>query len=111
MTPPHLSSGEYDEMLHAVARAPAVPPPGHLVGMTLAEKYRVDAFIGDGGMGSVYRATISGRAAPSRSSAPSGYRRRAIERFRRGARAAGQIHHPNVVDDKLPSTMQGGVRL
>ncbi len=72
-----------------------------LLGQTLHGKYRIDELIGRGGMGSVYKAehlgtgrpvavkTILPRLVTDSSS---------IERFRREARAAGRLRHPNIVD-------------
>ncbi len=72
-----------------------------LVGEILDGKYRIDAPLGSGGMGTVYRATHvgTGREVALKvllaqlTAHPS-----AVERFRREARAAGQMRHPNVVD-------------
>jgi serine/threonine protein kinase len=76
-----------------------------LTGRVLAERYRIEAVIGRGGMGAVYRAmderlgrqvavkiiTLSGAADPQT-------RERLQQRFLREARAAAALpHHPNVV--------------
>jgi serine/threonine protein kinase len=76
-----------------------------LTGRLLAERYRIEAVIGRGGMGAVYRAsderlgrkvavkviTVSGPDEP-------GARERLRQRFLREARAAAALpHHPNVV--------------
>jgi serine/threonine protein kinase len=72
-----------------------------LDGVVLDSKYRLAEMIGQGGMGSVYRAQHVGTQRPvaikvlqSRLVANA----EAIERFRREARAAGRLRHPNVVD-------------
>jgi serine/threonine protein kinase len=74
--------------------------PDPLVGSTLAERYLVEALIGKGGMGSVYRGrqieldrpvaikVISQELANSET---------AIERFRREAAATARLRHPNIV--------------
>jgi serine/threonine protein kinase len=64
-------------------------------------KYRIDALLGQGGMGAVYRATHLGTTRtvavkiihPRFSQDPE-----FVERFRREAEAAGRLRHPNVVD-------------
>lgn len=72
-----------------------------LVGKTLDGKYRIDRLIGRGGMGAVFQAehvgtgrpvavkTILPRLVDNASS---------MERFRREARAAGALRHPNIVN-------------
>src|SRR6266478_8218029 len=70
------------------------------IGLILDDKYRIDEKIGEGGMGKVYRAThilIDHTVAikilhPHLSSDEI-----AVERFRREARAAASIRHPNAV--------------
>ena len=64
-------------------------------------KYRVDALVGQGGMGAVYRATHLHTTRtvaikvihPHLTSQPE-----FVDRFRREAEAAGRLRHPNVVD-------------
>src|SRR3982751_5103522 len=72
-----------------------------LIGQTLDEKYLIERELGRGGMGTVYLATHVGTERPVavKVIAPQ-YMERAefIERFRREARAAGRLRHPNVVD-------------
>ncbi len=71
------------------------------VGEVLASKYRLEAVLGSGGMGEVYRAVNLdvGRAVaikllrPELAMSPS-----VVERFLREARAANLVRHPNVVD-------------
>ena len=72
-----------------------------LVGQTLDGKYKIERELGRGGMGSVFLATHVGteRAVAVKVIAPEFMRRAEfIERFRREARAAGRLRHPNVVD-------------
>jgi hypothetical protein len=70
-------------------------------GQILDAKYRIDSALGRGGMGSVYLATHlgTGREVALKVLLPElTADEAAIERFRREARTAGQIRHPNVVD-------------
>ncbi len=83
------------------------PPPlvsssePDLVGTVLADRYRIEAMIGDGGMGRVYAATHVALLKPvavkllKREMA---HDRMLVERFLREARAASMIAHENVVD-------------
>lgn len=72
-----------------------------LIGQTLDEKYQIERELGRGGMGTVYLATHLGTERPVaiKVIAPQFMRRpEFVERFRREARAAGRLRHPNVVD-------------
>jgi serine/threonine protein kinase len=72
-----------------------------LIGQTLDEKYRIERELGRGGMGTVYLATHLGTERPVavKVIAPQFMQRpEFVERFRREARAAGRLRHPNVVD-------------
>ena len=66
-------------------------------------KYRVDAVIGRGGMGVVYRgydAAIERAVAIkaiSRTALPIDEQSATLDRFRREAQAAGRLLHPNIV--------------
>lgn len=74
---------------------------GNLVGQTLDEKYRIEKELGQGGMGAVYLATHIGTERPVavKVIVPEFMERAEfVERFRREARAAGRLRHPNVVD-------------
>src|SRR5215203_2366892 len=71
-----------------------------LVGRVLDGKYEIIAPIGSGGMGAVYRARrvhigdeVAIKVLHSRLTGDE----KLVERFRREARAAAQLHHPNVV--------------
>ncbi|HEU0300756.1 MAG TPA: serine/threonine-protein kinase [Longimicrobium sp.] len=76
---------------------------GLLTGRTLCGRYRIDAVIGRGGMGAVYRATDErlGRAVAVKVigiTAPDPQEHARLQaRFLREARAAATLHHPNVV--------------
>lgn len=70
-------------------------------GHTLDGKYQIESELGRGGMGKVYLATHLGTERPVavKIIAPQYMRRpEFVERFRREARAAGRLRHPNVVD-------------
>ena len=74
---------------------------GSVVGQTLDNKYRIEKELGKGGMGTVYLATHVGTERPvAVKIIASEFMQRGefIERFRREARAAGRLRHPNVVN-------------
>ncbi len=71
------------------------------IGQTLDDKYRLERLLGQGGMGAVYLATHLGteRYVALKLIAPQFMRNEEfVERFKREARAAGRLRHPNVVD-------------
>ena len=71
------------------------------VGQTLDDKYRLERLLGQGGMGAVYLATHLGteRYVALKLITPQFMRNEEfVERFKREARAAGRLRHPNVVD-------------
>src|SRR5436190_23684956 len=71
------------------------------VGQVLDDKYRLERLLGRGGMGAVYLATHMGtdRYVALKLIAPQFMRNQEfVERFKREARAAGRLRHPNVVD-------------
>ncbi|HYV24575.1 MAG TPA: serine/threonine-protein kinase [Pyrinomonadaceae bacterium] len=73
----------------------------HYVGQVLDEKYRLERLLGQGGMGAVYLATHLGtdRYVALKLIAPQFMQNQEfVERFKREARAAGRLRHPNVVD-------------
>ncbi len=74
---------------------------GNVIGQTLDDKYRIESEIGKGGMGTVYLATHVGTERPValKIIAPEFMQRlEFVERFKREARAAGRLRHPNVVN-------------
>ncbi len=71
-----------------------------LIGSSIDERYRIDAVIGKGGMGTVYRATrllIGDEVAIKILHISQVEDPQAAERFRREARAAARLKHPNAV--------------
>ena len=73
----------------------------NLIGEVLDGKYRIERQLGEGGMGAVYLATHLGTERPValKVIAPQFMKHdEFVERFRREARAAGRLRHPNVVD-------------
>lgn len=85
------------------------------IGQTLDGKYKIEREIGRGGMGTVYLATHVGTERPValKIIAPQYMARTEfVERFRREARAAGRLRHPNVVnvtDFGFAESKQGNV--
>src|SRR5438132_457896 len=76
-------------------------PLEHYVGQILDDKYRLESLLGQGGMGAVYLATHlwTERYVALKLIAPQFMRNEEfVERFKREARAAGRLRHPNVVD-------------
>ncbi|MBA3766109.1 MAG: serine/threonine protein kinase, partial [Acidobacteria bacterium] len=72
-----------------------------LIGKVLDEKYRIDKQLGQGGMGAVYLATHlgTGRPVALKVIAPQFMAHpESVERFKREAKAAGLLRHPNIVD-------------
>jgi serine/threonine protein kinase len=71
------------------------------VGQVLDDKYQLEKLLGQGGMGAVFLATHLGteRYVALKLIAPQFMRNEEfVERFKREARAAGRLRHPNVVD-------------
>ncbi|HEY7543498.1 MAG TPA: protein kinase [Blastocatellia bacterium] len=86
---------------HAVTAPTAEDPfPDRLIGSVLEGKYQILAKLGQGGMGSVYRARrvhIGDEVAVKVLLQEFVKNTAALERFRREARASAMLHHPNVV--------------
>ncbi|HLL16693.1 MAG TPA: serine/threonine-protein kinase [Pyrinomonadaceae bacterium] len=88
------------EFIDPGALADVLSPPDPLLGQVLDSKYELVARLGEGGMGMVYRAR---RAHIGDEVAVKVLHRSfvadadAVERFRREARAAAMLRHPNVV--------------
>ncbi|HJP94766.1 MAG TPA: serine/threonine-protein kinase [Pyrinomonadaceae bacterium] len=78
-----------------------MPGLENYVGQVLDDKYSLEHLLGQGGMGAVYLATHLGteRYVALKLIAPQFMRNNEfVERFKREARAAGRLRHPNVVD-------------
>src|ERR1051326_9071019 len=72
-----------------------------LIGQILDEKYRIDKQLGQGGMGAVYLATHLGTGRPVALKVITPQfmgNEEFVERFKREAKAAGLLRHPNVVN-------------
>ena len=100
---PDLSGGDSSQaatqVIHAAPTAADVPGDP-LIGRVLEDKYKITARLGYGGMGAVYRATrlrIGDEVAVKVMHPQFVKDETTLERFRREARAAALLHHPNVV--------------
>ena len=94
-----LLAPEAGEALWAAATG-AKAGAGALVGETLDGKYRIDALLGRGGMGEVYRAThlqLERQVAVKLVRANLVDSSAALERFVREARMVARLRHPNIV--------------
>ena len=79
--------------------APMTSPADRVIGRLIADRYRVVALVGSGGMGEVYRAehVASSRPTALKFMRPAlGQDADALARFRREAEQASRISHPNV---------------
>src|SRR5918997_3189339 len=88
------------EASEKVAGSATVIEKDALVGRVLDGKYEIVAPLGEGGMGAVYRARrvhIGDEVAVKVLHPRYVNDETLLERFRREARAAAQLHHPNVV--------------
>jgi len=83
---------------HEAPTAPAVVDA--LIGRTIEGKYRLEARLGEGGMGAVYQSTrllIGDQVAVKVLHLDQAADPAAAERFRREAQAAARVQHPNAV--------------
>jgi serine/threonine protein kinase len=84
-----------------ITLAMPIPTDSERIGTTIDGKYRVEALIGKGGMGTVFRAkhTWTGRSVALKVLQPQYAENDAVVlRFLREARAAASFRHPNVVE-------------
>ncbi len=80
--------------------APTLRLSDPLIGRVLDAKYEIVARLGEGGMGRVYRARrlhMGGEVAVKVLNQEFTSDRNAVERFRREARTAAELNHPNIV--------------
>src|SRR3990172_3557628 len=70
-----------------------------MLGTVLKDRYRVEAKLGEGGMGVIYRAhdTLLNRPVAIKSLVPALAGEEGIKRLLREAQAAAQLTHPNIV--------------
>jgi serine/threonine-protein kinase len=97
---PSRSTSDDRTQLASAYNASEPAPFDPLVGRVLESKYKLVARLGEGGMGAVYRATrvhIGDEVAVKVLHTKFVKEQSALERFRREARAAAMLHHPNVV--------------
>src|ERR1041385_7644882 len=86
--------------------------PDSLVGTTLAGKYRIDARLNEGGMGTVYRGThvLMDKTVAIKVLRPSlAADEKIVARFSREARAASKISHPHALTVTDFGEAEGGV--
>src|SRR5580704_18145163 len=84
--------------------AEATPPAGEqvsqaLVGRTIAEKFRIESFVGKGAMGAVYKATQLNlkKRVGIKVMHPDKRDATYVSRFKREAKAAARMEHPNLL--------------
>jgi len=98
-TPGNYASESATQVIN-VAQTANATQNDPLIGRTLEDKYKITARLGEGGMGAVYRATrvrIGDDVAVKVMHSQFVKDEATLERFRREARAAAMLHHPNVV--------------
>ena len=85
-----------------MAASPSPSPDAEIsIGSVLDGRYRIDAILGSGGMGRVYRAEHTGIGRPVAIKvlhADLNRNREAAQRFQREAIASGRLDHPNIVN-------------
>ncbi len=85
-----------------MALSPSPSPEADIsIGSVLDGRYRIDAILGSGGMGRVYRAEHTGIGRPVAIKvlhADLNRNREAAQRFQREAIASGRLDHPNIVN-------------
>lgn len=99
-SPDTADEDEITKLHRAVASAAPDGGKPALIGLTIEGKYCIDAKLGAGGMGAVYRARrllIGDEVAIKILHAEHVAQPQAVERFRREAQAAARLKHPNAV--------------
>ncbi len=91
----HLAAGSFIERPLADLHGESEPPPGRWTGAWLGQ-YRLDAVIGAGGMGEVYRAHDAELSRAVAIKMVGRDESGAYERLRREARHASHLNHPNI---------------
>jgi len=91
----------------------SLPDPYHLVGQILADKYRIEALVGVGGMGAVYNAQHLGidRQVAFKILQPNVAisNGRMINLFEQEAKVVGHLHHENIADIKDAGRTSDGI--
>ena len=98
--PVYLTTGHWSLAAAPCHTSPMIESDPY-IGQVLDEKYRLERLLGRGGMGAVYLATHLGteRYVALKLITPQFMRNEEfVARFKREARAAGRLRHPNVVD-------------
>src|SRR5687768_15802817 len=101
----------YEDADTACARDRSVLLPSRHGSRLIADKYRLDKLIGRGGMGAVYagvHAELERPAAIKLLLPDFVSDQQAAERFKREARAAARLNHPNVAGTYDYGTLAGG---
>src|SRR5437762_5708172 len=92
--------GQSLAQIHASRGDDQPPSTNSLVGRVIDSKYRIEALLAEGGIGSVYRARrllIGDEVAVKTLQADWASDAEMLERFRREAQTAARLKHPNVV--------------
>lgn len=103
MTEPHLRLVE--------DRPPSIPPPDPLVGRTLDGRYRVEAVLGEGGMGLVYKArhAVLNKPLAIKVLKPEVSRDvEVMDRFKQEAQSASAIGNHHIIDISDFGTLPDG---
>ncbi|HEU0176376.1 MAG TPA: AAA family ATPase [Blastocatellia bacterium] len=91
----------------------SLPDPYHLVGRILADKYRIEALVGIGGMGAVYNAYHLGidRPVAFKILQPNVAisNDRMVNLFEREAKVVGHLYHENIADIKDAGRASDGI--
>ena len=86
-------------MAESPATAPPKVPPKSLIGTTIADRYKVESLLGEGGMGEVYlvqHTHMRKRFALKMLHPETSHNPEMVARFEREAMAAAHATHPNI---------------